>query len=47
VWAKALATALDAPRLESEVARRAVEGSDFNINAGVRELERMYRDGRP
>jgi glycosyltransferase involved in cell wall biosynthesis len=46
-WASALATALAAPRMDQAAARRAIEASDFNINAGVRELERMYFDGRP
>jgi glycosyltransferase involved in cell wall biosynthesis len=46
-WAKALAAALDRPPGDRAAARRAIETSPFNIVQGVRELERMYCDGRP
>jgi glycosyltransferase involved in cell wall biosynthesis len=46
-WAAALRAALDRPRADRAASRRAVEASPFNIVEGVRELERMYRDGRP
>lgn len=46
-WAAALLTALELPRTDRTASRRAIEESPFNIVAGVRELERMYRDGCP
>jgi len=46
-WASTLEAMLAEPRLDPATARQAIEASDFNIHAGVRELERMYRDGRP
>jgi glycosyltransferase involved in cell wall biosynthesis len=46
-WAEALAAALARPSVDRAASRRAVESSPFNIVQGVRELERVYRDGRP
>lgn len=47
-WARQLETMLDdSPTIEPSQALAIVGGSHFNIDQGVRELERMYRDGRP
>jgi glycosyltransferase involved in cell wall biosynthesis len=47
-WARQLEKMLDdPPTIEPSQALSIVGGSHFNIDQGVRELERMYRDGRP
>ncbi len=47
-WADQLEKLLDRPpRIEPSQTLATVADSHFNIDQGVRELERMYRDGRP